>query len=82
MQKNIDPLMAFVPAVIINFVLMVISPGVYRLAKWVIHSCVRKPGTKLHERMKERGAFYDRVESRVQQYLASQLVDEPYFTRP
>lgn len=81
MQMNIDPLMAVVPPIIINFVLMVISPVVYRLAKYVILNS-RKPGTTLHERMKERRAFYESVDSRVQRYLASQLVDKAHVTQP
>lgn len=69
--------MAFVPPIIINFVLMVMSPIVYRLAKYVVASHVRKPGTKLHERMKDREDFYERVDMRVHQYLASEPVDAP-----
>lgn len=79
MQMNIDPLMAVVPPIIINFVLMVLSPVVYRLAKCVILTS-RKPGTKLHERMKQRRAFYESVDSRVQQYLSSHHVDQQHTT--
>jgi hypothetical protein len=72
-QMNVDPLMRVVPPAIINFVLKVISPVVYRLAKYVIKTCVRKPGTKLHQRMKERSAFYDKVGAKVSSFLAARL---------
>jgi hypothetical protein len=77
LQMNIDPLMAFVPPIIINFVLMVMSPVVYRLAKYVVANTSRKSGTQLNDRVKERAAFYDRVDSRVQEYLASKTINKP-----
>lgn len=70
-QLSADPKMD-IPAAIIKFVLTVLSPVVYRLAKHVIHAYVRKPGSALHSRMQERGHFYKDVEAKVQQCLSSQ----------
>jgi hypothetical protein len=81
MQINVDPLMAFVPPVIINFVLMVISPVVYRLAKYVVSNTSRKEGTLLNDRIKKRASFYNRIDSRVQEYLASKPLNKLNGTR-
>lgn len=61
-----------IPAAIIKFVLTVLSPVVYRLAKHVIHAYVRKPGSALHARMHERQHFYKDVEAKVQACLSTQ----------
>ena len=68
-----------IPAAIIKFVLTVLSPVVYRLAKHVIHAYVRKPGSALHTRMQQRRHFYGDVEAKVQTLLATkeQPVDTP-----
>lgn len=70
MQLSVDPKMD-VPAAIIKFILTVLSPVVYRLAKHVIHAYVRKPGSALHTRMQERSRFYTDVHAKVQKFLSS-----------
>ena len=52
--------------------LQVVSPLVYRLAKYVILSNVRQPGTKLHARVQKRREFYDRVHARMLGWLQAQ----------
>jgi hypothetical protein len=55
----------------------VASPLVYRLAKYVTLSNVRRPGSPLHSRVHQRREFYGRVHARVLSFLQSQPPTEP-----
>ena len=57
--------------------MQVLSPLVYRLAKYVIVSNMSAPGTALYKRRASRAAFYDHVHAKVMAWLEEQPRGEP-----